>query len=32
MPFTNLDWVLGTEEMHIPAGDPDVDALIHAST
>ena len=24
MPFTNLDWVLGNEEMHIPAGDPDV--------
>ena len=23
MPFTNLDWVLGTEKMHIPAGDPD---------
>jgi len=29
MPFTNLDWVLGTEEMHIPAGDPDV-MLSHA--
>ncbi|MBK9757852.1 MAG: monooxygenase [Nannocystis sp.] len=24
MPFTNLDWVLGSEPMHIPAGDPDV--------
>ena len=23
MPFTNLDWVLGTEKMHIPAGEPD---------
>jgi hypothetical protein len=25
MPFTNLDWVLGNEDMHIPAGDPDVE-------
>ena len=23
MPFTNLDWVLGIEKMHIPAGEPD---------
>jgi hypothetical protein len=23
MPFTNIDWVLGTEPMHIAAGDPD---------
>ena len=23
MPFTNLDWVLGSEKMDIPAGEPD---------
>jgi hypothetical protein len=24
LPFTHYDWVVGNEEMHIPAGDPDV--------
>lgn len=24
MPFTNIDWVLGSEPMHLPAGEADV--------
>lgn len=30
MPFTNIDWVLGSQPMHIPAGEADVEHVTQA--